>query len=255
MPPLPGAPGWTGYQDLIELDNRVLADAQALVDGGVHGLLFENYGDVPFTSGRVDTLTVTTITRLVLDCMEHFQIPFGINVLRNDWESGLAIAATTGGMFIRINVLSGVFATDQGIIEGDAHSVLRYRRTLEEELGRKIMIFADVHVKHGTPLFKQSLEDATADLVERVGVDGIIVTGSRTGVSPILDEVKQVALVASNTDTPVFIGGGTTVENIKELSKFAHGFIIGTFFKKDGKIENPVDKKRVEEMIKVLQSS
>ena len=48
---------------------------------------------------------------------EVSKLPLGINVLRNDAFSALAIAAVTGADFIRVNVLSGVTATDQGLIE------------------------------------------------------------------------------------------------------------------------------------------
>ena len=50
--------------------------------------------------------------------------------------------------FVRANVLAGVVATDQGVIEGQAARWLRYRR----QLGVPIEIWADALVKHGTAL-------------------------------------------------------------------------------------------------------
>ncbi|HNH39334.1 MAG TPA: BtpA/SgcQ family protein, partial [Microthrixaceae bacterium] len=44
-------------------------------------------------------------------------LPVGINVLRNDARAALAIAAVTGASFIRVNVLSGVAATDYEFCE------------------------------------------------------------------------------------------------------------------------------------------
>jgi hypothetical protein len=50
--------------------------------------------------------------------------PVGVNVLRNDARAALGICAATGAKFVRVNVHSGVAATDQGWIEGRAHSLV-----------------------------------------------------------------------------------------------------------------------------------
>ena len=42
-------------------------------------------------------------------------------MLRNDAISALAVAVATGCEFIRVNVHYGVMATDEGIVEGEAH--------------------------------------------------------------------------------------------------------------------------------------
>ncbi len=71
----------------------------------------------------------------------------------------MAIASCTGAPFIRVNVLSGVMATDQGLIEGCAHELLRYRR----ELGSDVKIMADVLVKHARPLGSPTLTTAVQE--------------------------------------------------------------------------------------------
>ena len=188
LPPLPGAPGWTGELDEIEI--RAATDVNALIEGGVHGILFENFGDAPFTKGKINPLTVSSMTRVILHCMKKEDIPFGINVLRNDWEAALSIAAATDAKFIRVNILSGVYVTDQGVIEGDGYGCMRLRRKIERDVDRKVAILADAHTKHGKPLVEQSLEDAVKDLTERIGVDGVIITGSRTGEPAQLEDVE-----------------------------------------------------------------
>ena len=55
----------------------------------------------------------------------------GINVLRNDAQAAMGIAAASGASFVRVNVLSGAMLTDQGLIEGQAAELLRLRRQLE----------------------------------------------------------------------------------------------------------------------------
>jgi membrane complex biogenesis BtpA family protein len=118
------------------------------------------------------------------------------------------------------------------------------------EIGRKILIFADAHTKHGKPLIEQSLEDITRDLVERIGVDGVIVSGERTGEPTKLEDVATTAKVAGGV--PVLVGSGVKLDNIIKYSKYAQGFIVGTYLKKAGKIHNPVDITRVKGLVKAI---
>jgi hypothetical protein len=60
LQPLPGSPGYGG--DLARIRDAALRDAAALADGGIHGLMLENFGDVPFFPGRVILYTVSIDT-------------------------------------------------------------------------------------------------------------------------------------------------------------------------------------------------
>jgi predicted TIM-barrel enzyme len=62
---------------------------------------------------------MTVIAREVK--LQH-RLPLGINVLRNDAESALAIATAVGAEFIRVNVYTGARLTDQGLIQGVAQA-------------------------------------------------------------------------------------------------------------------------------------
>src|SRR5436305_9160046 len=111
LAPLPGAPLFGGSLDAVI--DAALADARALRDGGADGLVFENFGDRPFFKDRVEARTVAAMTRVIIDVTQEVGIPFGVNVLRNDAASALAIAAATGAAFIRVNVHTGAMLTDQ----------------------------------------------------------------------------------------------------------------------------------------------
>jgi hypothetical protein len=143
--PLPGAPLFTSLDEVIA---AALADARAIRDGGCDGFAIENYGDRPFTRGRVEAETVAAMTRVIAEVVREVRLPFGVNVLRNDALSALAIAAATGAAFIHVNVHTGAAVTDQGIIEGGAYATLRKRAALAP----KVLIFADYLVKHATPM-------------------------------------------------------------------------------------------------------
>src|SRR5438876_9155087 len=116
VPALPGSPrSRLGFKAIIDW---VLLDAEALTGGGIDGMMLENFGDVPFYPRQVPPHTVAFLTALGREVRHHFGRPLGINVLRNDSASAIAIAAATEAEFIRVNIQTGVRVTDQGLIEG-----------------------------------------------------------------------------------------------------------------------------------------
>src|SRR2546427_447375 len=60
LPPLPGSPRWDGA--MARVVASALADARALIEGGVDALLVENFGDAPFTPSRVEPATVAAMS-------------------------------------------------------------------------------------------------------------------------------------------------------------------------------------------------
>src|SRR5439155_1654380 len=187
LQPLPGSPRWEG--SMARVIDGALADARALVDGGMDALLVENYGDAPFTAGRVAAATVAGVTAVAAEIRRAFdQTLLGVNVLKNDARAALAVAAAVGGQFVRVNVHAGAVVADQGIVETDAYHTLRDRRLL----GVEVLIFADVGVKHAMPLVPVEPEQAARDLVHRGLADALVVSGPATGPATPLADVKRV---------------------------------------------------------------
>jgi uncharacterized protein len=244
--PLPGAP--CCQADLPAIRELLLRDADALVAGGVHALMMENFGDTPFYPGRVPASVVASMTVLAADVRRRFDLPLGINVLRNDGRSALGIANAVGAEFIRVNVLCGARVTDQGLIQGIAHKLLRDRVQLGAQ---HIRILADVDVKHSAPLgAARPIEDEAADLLHRAGADALIVSGGGTGQPASPDDARRAKSVARNA--PVFVGSGVTPESIRSFLPHADGFIVGTALKVDGVVGNPVDPLRVKALLQAL---
>jgi uncharacterized protein len=243
--PLPTSPRWGG--NLKSVIDRAEQEAVALASGGIDGIIVENFFDAPFPKDRVDPVVVSAMTVIVNRLMELVSQPIGINVLRNDSLSAMAIAHCTGAKFIRVNVLSGVMATDQGIIEGCAHQLLRYRR----ELGSDVKIFADVLVKHAHPLSSPHLTTAVSDTIERGLADAIIISGSVTGIPPSLEDLELAKIAARGT--PMLIGSGADYDNIATLIQFADGAIVSSALKRQGKIENSIDPIRVSQFVEAMR--
>ncbi len=241
LSPLPGSPGFQG--DLQACLTAAASDARLLAEAGFDSLIVENFGDAPFFSDAVPAVTVAAMTRAVAAVTEVAGVPVGVNVLRNDARSALAIAAATGASFIRVNVLSGIMTTDQGIITGRAAEVMRLRR----ELGLTTEVYADVMVKHAVAPPGMTIELATADTVKRGLADGVIVSGEATGAEPDREMVRRAAAAAAGR--PVLIGSGTTEANVAELLEVADGVIVGTALKIDGITTNPVDAARARSFV------
>nr|WP_263011704.1 MULTISPECIES: BtpA/SgcQ family protein [unclassified Laspinema] len=245
--PLPTSPRWGG--SLKTVIERAEREATALASGGVDGIIVENFFDAPFTNGQVDPAVVSAMTLIVDRLMNLVTVPIGINVLRNDALSGLAIASCVGASFIRVNVLTGVMATDQGLIEGQAHQLLRYRR----ELGSEVKILADVLVKHARPLGSPNLTTAVQETIERGLADGVILSGWATGNPPSFEDLELA--IAAAKGTPVFIGSGANWDNISTLMQAANGVIVCSSLKRHGQLEQPVDPIRVSQFVEATRRS
>lgn len=235
--PLPGAPRFGGsLRDVIDF---AVADAKAYQRGGAHAVFIENFGDVPFTKSAVAPETIAAMTAAGCAVRAAVRLPIGFNVLRNDARAALALCAACGGDFVRVNVHTGAMLTDQGLIEGDAYHTLRYRERVAPGAG----IFADVHVKHAVPLGDWTIEDSAHDTVERGLADALIVSGVGTGQAADLGDVERVRRACPKTK--LLLGSGVKVDNVKSYLRFADGVIVGSSLKRNGKLTNPVDSKRV----------
>jgi membrane complex biogenesis BtpA family protein len=250
LPSLPGTK--LNKLSLSNIVKNAVQDSIALENGGVDGLIIENYNDIPFSKSSVEPHIVSALTLIVNSVKQEVSIPYGINVLRNDWRAAIGIASITGSKFVRINVFSGAMITDQGVIEGDPKGCIEYR----DRIAPKLKIFADVWVKHGIPLRlkeRLSVAQAAKDTVYRGLADAIILTGEGTGEPVDLTELKTVRKAVS--DRLLFIGSGVNNKNIVNYLDLADGFIIGTYFKRGGRIGNRVDIKRVTNLVDLVISS
>lgn len=242
---LPGSPLFASFSSVLE---AALIDARALAAGGVDGIVFENFGDRPFFATRVSASTVACMTRAIAEVVREVRLPFGVNVLRNDALSALAIAAATGAAFVRINVHTGAMLTDQGIIEGEAAETLRLRTALAPE----VAIFADHFVKHAVPLAPVDAVQAAKDLRLRGLADALLISGAETGAAP--DASRLALLRAAVPDTPILLGSGLTPRNADAFGD-ADGAIVGTSVKEGGDVERPVDAARVAAVVTAFKAS
>jgi membrane complex biogenesis BtpA family protein len=246
LAPLPGSP--RAPRTLQQVFDQARQDALHYLRAGVDALLIENHGDAPFDKDSVDPHVPAILAVVARELIQEMRVPVGINVLRNDVASALGAAVASGSSFVRANVLSGVVATDQGVIEGQAARWLRYRR----QLGADVEIWADVEVKHGTAMHAPPLDVAARELVQRAGADRLLVTGAATGSPPGAAHVR--AIRGSGAACPVYLASGVTHDNVGSLLPLADGAVVGSAFKADGVVSNPVDPIRVTTFMNLVRS-
>jgi hypothetical protein len=245
--PTPGAPRFERGGGMARLLERAAGDARALAEGGCDGLIVENFGDAPFEKGVLAPETIAAMA-LALAAVrgEAAGIPVGVNCLRNAARAALGLCAAAGADFLRVNVHVGAAVSDQGVIEGEAASTLRERARLCPGAS----LLADVHVKHATPLGRETLAEAARETLERGLADGLIVSGRATGHPPEPRAIADVREAAGAT--PLFVGSGLTRDNARALLHHADGAIVGTALKRDGRVAEPVDVERVRALRAVI---
>lgn len=243
LKPLPGSPRYGG--SVAAILEAALQDAEALITGGVDGLMVENFGDIPFLKSQIPPEALAVMREVLRALRERFSCPIGVNVLRNDALAALELATACGAQFIRVNVYVGARLTDQGLIEGCAAHVQRRKA----ELGSPVQIFADVNVKHSVPIGPYGVEQEAQDAAERGLADALLVTGTATGQAAELAELRRVR---ESTSRPVLVGSGLSPENLPHFFPQADGFIVGTCFKRGRRPEAPVEVEQVAHFMEVI---
>ncbi len=247
--PLPGTARGGPARSIAQVLEAARRDAAAYAEGGVDGLIVENFGDVPFAKDRVRAETIAAMTLAVATVRDETRLPVGVNVLRNDVLSAVAIAAMAGGQFVRANVYVGAAVTDQGIIEGRAEEV----QALIRRLDAPVAVWADVDVKHAAPLSPRPIGEVAQDAVERGLAAAVIVTGRATGQPTDLEDLRAVRGAVPHT--PLYAGSGVTAETVAALLQIAGGVIVGTAAKQDGIVTNPVSVERVQAIVSAARGS
>ncbi len=241
--PLPGSPNYKFNNE--EIISNALKDAENLISSGVDGIIVENYGDWPFTNK-------TNLSQIMLQSIASYEvrkkypdIPLGVNVHYNAFQEEAHLASVIDADFIRVEVFVDTVVYDGGILYPVSGDILRLRSAFRG----KFLIFADIHPKHTQLILPKTIADS-AHGAEKAMADAIIVTGKETGSQTPISAIKEAREVVS---LPIFAGSGVTLENVLDTLEVADGIIIGSYFKYDNNVFNPVEKNRVVEFMKEVR--
>ncbi len=236
--PLPGTPRWGG--SLAAVVDRAAAEARLYRQAGIDALIVENMHDTPYLKGSVGPEVVAAMTQVAATVRAESGLPVGVQILAGANREALAVALAAGLQFVRVEGFVFAHVADEGLIESCAGELLRYRRMIGAEA---IQVFADIKKKHSAHAITADVDLAeTARAAGFFGADGVIVTGMATGA---LTDPAEVAAVRRAVDLPVLVGSGVTVDNLDRFVGTAHGLIIGSHFKEQGRWERPIDPQRL----------
>lgn len=245
--PLPGSPMYDG--DMDKIIQQAIKEAKIYADSGIDSIIVENMHDSPYLAGEVYDETARTMIKICESVKDVFKRPIGIQILDSANIQAIDVAKKAGLDFIRAGGFVFGYMANSGYIKASAGELLRHRKKIGAE---NIKIFADVKKKHAAHAITADVDIVqTALEAEHCRADGVIVTGKFTGLE---SDVKEVKDVKKAVNIPVLIGSGITTENIDKYIDYADGFIVGSYFKENGKWYNTVNSDKVNQFVKKFES-
>ena len=246
--PLPGSPLYNGDDQRVK--DQALADLDMYKKAGVDSIIFENDHDLPYIQPPLDEKAIALMTEICIEARKRFYGPIGIQMLEAANITSLEIAADADLDYIRVEAFVFAHVGGSGIINGSAGKILRRRKELNAE---HIKVFADVKKKHGSHSLTIDLDIKDEIMqAEFFLADGVIVTSQFTGVNP---DKNDLIKAKKATKLPVLIGSGMDVNNITEYLPLADGFIVGSYFRKEGKFLGKLEEGRLNRFMDLFVST
>ncbi len=248
---LAGQPGFAGEETVIREARR---DIQSWQRGGINGLIIENWQE---TAVRrfLPRARRQSMLRVVEALVPHITVPFGVNVLNNDYVAAFGIASRTGASFIQLDTVVDVVVSDFTYNDrAKAHpfvvdvDVAHLKKSAKHYGCATLPILAGVHPKHYRMLDAQKSLEQSVRESESVGVSGVVITRA-TGTAPFTETFVRARRVSQ---IPLGVGSGLSPENASHLLSVADFAIIGTYAKIDGVTDTPVDPDRVRRLMQVV---
>ena len=236
--PLPGSPLYDG--DDQKVIDQALSDLDIYKKADVDSIIFENDYDLPYIQPPLDEKAITLMTAICKEARKRFDGPIGVQMLEAANITSLEIAAEANLDYIRVEAFVFAHVGGSGIINGSAGKILRRRKELQAE---HIKVFADVKKKHGSHSLTIDLDIKDEIMqAEFFLVDGVIVTSQFTGLNP---DKNDLIKAKDATKLPILIGSGMNIDNIADYLPLADGFIVGSYFRKDGKFLEKLEPERL----------
>ncbi len=204
--------------------DRAVQELQIYAEEGLEGTIIENYS--PHSSAEL----VQETLRFAAGYFSHTRLVFGINILPNEFEVAIPMAAKYGAGFVQLDYIAGAYEGDKQINVG------AYERMRRQFPG--ISVLGGVWPKYYHPRPGSLLSIDVA--VGKARADAIVVTGERTGQETPLEKVREFRRILGKY--PLIVGAGLNPRNVYEQLSVADGGIVGSTFKPDGDTNAPVER-------------
>lgn len=244
--PLPGTPDYDADGGVEKIYRQAREDVLRLVEAGVDAILFANEADAPYAT-KVGPEVVAAMTCCIGRLREELVVPFGVNMLL-DPLGGIAVAHATGGKFVR-GYYTGGYVGDMGIMNTCGPEAARFRRALGAE---DVKFITNLTCAFGVPLAPRDLAATAYGAVVHGRVDALAVSGPAAGFEADREALAEVRRAVPRT--PVLVGTGVSLENVRAMLAAADGAIVASGLKVDGVTLNPVDGERARRFMAAVRA-
>ncbi|MGI9418836.1 MAG: BtpA/SgcQ family protein [Geminicoccaceae bacterium] len=216
------------HRTMAWLEDYALANASVLATAGVPCIKLQDQTRTAGTAAP-DTLSImVALGRLIWT--EFPKLELGIISEAHDPAAELSVANAAGANFVRLKVFVGGAMTANGARQGLCASAVAHRVQL---VRRGIAILADIHNRTARPLSDET-QPLAAQWAEKVGADGLIITGS-----DFADSLTRIAAVRRTVPSrTLLIGGGVTEANVAEALAASDGVIVSAAFMRTNAAED-----------------
>ncbi len=233
---LPGSYLYKG-ESILNMTDKLLGEVKTYADHGITGVIIQNINDLPLKQDAY-VEKVAYMTHFSEAIKSSFPL-LKLGIMLN-WNacSALAVADAVGADFVRIEhtfVGAEVYCT--GLFNAQSADVMELKKKVQST----VPVFADIYDPYGSPIGKKSFSEACFDAVKLCFADGLFLEGKEYHQS--IDIVKEVR---QTVDVPIYLGGGSTADNVRELYPYFDALCVGKWIKKDGYILNPIAPQRLD---------
>lgn len=211
------------YDDALELTKR---EIDSYLENGISGVIVEDYfGDLEDV-------------RQTLEYLQSFRSDavYGLNYLR-DYQTAFELAEEYKAKFIQIDSVSGHLHAASDAIYADELNGLRKQT--------RIPVIGGVRFKYQPHLSGRTLEEDLHLGMQRC--DGIVVTGSGTGVETPLEKAREFKSIIG--DYPLIIGAGINYDNCALSLSVGDAAIVGSYVKDNHQDTGEVSAKYVRQLV------
>lgn len=252
LDPLPGDPRFHHGDCMETVAEHALADLKALQAGGVDGILISNEFSLPYQR-HMNFVTPAAMAYIVGRLRSEIKVPFGVDCI-SDGEATIELAAAVGADFVR-GTFCGVYVGDGGLYNNDFSALLRRKAALHLD-NLKMLYF--INPESDRNLDTRPLADIARSTIFKAHPDGLCISANAAGQD--VDDALIASVKQANPEVVVLANTGCRPDTI--VAKLTHGdaAVVGTYFKENGKLENPalenvrVDENRVKEFMAVVRA-
>lgn len=237
---MPTDPKYDPQGGLKKVIDRAREDLHALQDGGIDGILFCNEYSIPYTD-NVRPITIACMARIIGELKAEIKVPFGVDVAMDPYKV-FDLAAAVEADFVR-ETLSGAYAGDYGITQYKMGDIERHR----VDVGcRNTYTLATLVPEGARQIAERPIEEVAKTITSALAPSALLVYGIAAGQA--IDN-SMISRAKNVVDTPIFASNGVRADSVADTLKVSDGCVVGTWVKVDGKFYNPVDQKRVMQLM------